>query len=213
MWRVAAVSDQALKGRSGQSALADRCAGFMADTKSEVPQALPNSSSTASAAGLGQPSTRYRRGEPSAAQCGTRPPSADHNLPRHEARSVGREEERRADHLVGVRGATLEARVRHHLLIGRGCCAPCRCRPCPARARSRGCSLRARSAAIERVNDISAALAAAYIDWLAAKRKAPGEITFTTDAHGLFSRCGSAARPGTRARAGSPRRPCPTPRA
>ena len=43
----------------------------------------------------------------------------------------------------------------------------------------------AKSAAIERVNDISAALAAAYIATCAEKRNAPAEITLTTAARGL----------------------------
>jgi hypothetical protein len=49
------------------------------------------------------------------------------------------------------------------------------------------------SAAIERVKEWSAALAAAYMATCGENRKAPAEITFTTAAHGLFERCGSAS--------------------
>ena len=51
----------------------------------------------------------------------------------------------------------------------------------------------AKSAAIERVNAISAAFAAPYIATFAENRNAPAEITLTIAACSLFSRYGSAA--------------------
>src|SRR5207245_4649883 len=47
--------------------------------------------------------------------------------------------------------------------------------------------------AIDRVNDINAAFAPAYMATFDEKRNAPAEITLITDACGLAVRCGSAS--------------------
>ena len=76
--------------------------------------------------------------------------------------------------LLGQRGDELVRVVAHHVRVDRS-----------RRQRVHSDSEGANSAAIERVNNISAALPAAYIETAGANMNAPTDTMLTTEAEGL----------------------------